>query len=300
MKKAEVLTKTKTNWRKAYISLADEGFQIFYNSPFFSSTFLGTSQRKGKLTEDLISLELHLDSSLSKESFYKTPIFSSKLGLVNIFTQGIQALINLEKRFGFIEIAPSSKEEFEFRFKVFLGYLLNIRLLESGGTLLHGFAALKENKGFLFLGPSGAGKTTLSSILEEIKDFHVFNDDRVAVRRNKGEVLIYDTPFWNKDWRKNGKAKLEAIFVLKKGNQTQIEKVSPAKVVKAVMEGMYTDAFSQILGNHLSFEFKRQRNHKLTERLFNVLTDVTQSVSCYELKFSLKKDEVRRCLESIS
>lgn len=295
MKKTDLLT--KTSWKKACIFLAEEGFQIFYNSPFFFPTLSKISEKGRKLTDNLISLELHLDPSLSSESFYRTQIFSSQLGLVSIFTQGMQAMINFKNRFGFIDTAPSSKEEFEFRFKVFLGYLLNIRLLESGGALLHGFGALKENKGFLFLGPSGAGKSTLSSILQEIEGFKVFNDDRVALRERSGEVLIYDTPFWNRDWERNGKAKLKAVFILRKGKQTRVRKVSPAEVVKTVMEGMYTDAFSQILGNHLSFELKRKRNHQLTERLFNVLTNVAQSVPCYELIFNLKKDEVKRCLE---
>jgi len=298
LRKADLLT--KTSWRKVYIFLADEGFQIFYNSPFFSSTLLKLSEENKKVVGNLISLELHLDSSLSSESFYQTQIFSSKVGLVSIFTQGMQAMINLKNRFGFIDVAPSSKEEFEFRFKVFLGYLLNVCLLEKEGLLLHGFGALREDKGFLFLGPSGAGKSTLSSILQEEGSFRVFNDDRVALRKKNGDVLIYDTPFWNKDWRRNGKAKLKALFVLRKENFTQIKKISPAKVVKVVMEGMYTDAFSQILGNHLCFESRRKRNHQLMERLFNVLTDVAQRVPCYELLFSLRKDEVRRCLESFS
>jgi len=298
LRRADLLT--KTNWRKAYTLLADERFQIFYNSPFFSSILLELSQKNRRTSGNFTSLELHLDPSLSSESFYRTQIFSSKVGLVSIFTQGMQAMINLKNRFGFIDIAPSSKEEFEFRFKVFLGYLLNVCLLEEEGLLLHGFGALRGDKGFLFLGPSGAGKSTLSSILQEEGSFTVFNDDRVALRRKNGDILIYDTPFWNRDWRRNGKAKLKALFILKKENFTQIRKISPAKVVKVVMEGMYTDAFSQILGNHLYFDPKRKRNHQLMERLFNVLTDVAQCVPCYELSFSLKKDEVRRCLESFS
>lgn len=291
---------TKASWKKVCIFLAEEGFQIFYNSSFFSPILSKISEKNRKLIDNLISLEIHLDSSLSAESFYRTQIFSSKVGLVSIFTQGMQAMINLKNRFGFIDVAPSSKEEFEFRFKVFLGYLLNICLLEKEGLLLHGFGALRGDKGFLFLGPSGAGKSTLSSILQEEGSFAVFNDDRVALRKKNGEVLIYDTPFWNKDWGRSGKAKLKSLFVLQKGNFTQVKKISPAKVVKVVMEGMYTDAFSQILGNHLHFEPKRKRNHQLTEKLFNVLTDIAQSVPCYELSFSLKKDEVRRCLESFS
>ena len=79
---------------------------------------------------------------------------------------------------------------FENYFRVVVAY----RLLELGGVLLHSSAAVFADKAHLFLGPSGAGKTTAARMSRD-RGLPVLSDDINALCPQGDEVVVEKLPF---------------------------------------------------------------------------------------------------------
>ena len=75
-------------------------------------------------------------------------------------------------------------------FRVLVAY----RLLELGGVLLHSSAAVAGGKAHLFLGPSGAGKTTAARKSRD-RGLEVLSDDINALCRDVEAVVVEKLPF---------------------------------------------------------------------------------------------------------
>jgi len=79
---------------------------------------------------------------------------------------------------------------FENYFRVVVAY----RLLELGGVLLHSSAAVAGGQAHLFLGPSGAGKTTAARISQS-RGLEVLSDDINALCPEGDAVVVEKLPF---------------------------------------------------------------------------------------------------------
>lgn len=66
-------------------------------------------------------------------------------------------------------------------------------------AVFHASVVSYRGRGYLFLGPSGTGKSTHSRLwLEHIKGAELVNDDNPVVRIEDGEVRVYGTPWSGK------------------------------------------------------------------------------------------------------
>jgi hypothetical protein len=108
-----------------------------------------------------------------------------------------------------------------------LDEVLIVNLMSRGrGMLVHAAAVEYHGQGWLFLGTSGAGKTTLSRLWQQEPDAKLLSDDRIIIR-NKGEhYYIYGTP-----WHGNAEiasplsTQLKAIFFLAHDNKNRLTPV---------------------------------------------------------------------------
>lgn len=100
-----------------------------------------------------------------------------------------------------------------------LELLFVLHLAEHGGLLLHGCGFSQGGCGFLFLGESGAGKSTIARLLAEERAGEIVSDDRVILRSDgRGGFLLYGTP-WHGEARfaTRGGVPLAAAFLLRHG-----------------------------------------------------------------------------------
>ncbi|MDH3522241.1 MAG: hypothetical protein OES32_01520 [Acidobacteriota bacterium] len=81
-------------------------------------------------------------------------------------------------------------EAFENCFRVLSAY----RLLELGGAILHSSCVVSEGVAWVFLGPSGAGKTTIAR-LALASGRAVLSDDINALRATDSAALVEKMPF---------------------------------------------------------------------------------------------------------
>jgi hypothetical protein len=97
-------------------------------------------------------------------------------------------------------------------------------LAQGRGVELHACGIVEgggEGQGYLFVGHSGAGKTTLAGLWPE--PAVVLSDDRIIVRFEEGRPWIYGTP-WHGEARLSspGRAPLTRIFLIEQSEQTAL------------------------------------------------------------------------------
>jgi hypothetical protein len=107
-----------------------------------------------------------------------------------------------------------------------LELLLIHYLAKERGVILHACGIVIENRGILFLGESGAGKSTIARMWAQENGVDIISDDRVIVRKQGGEFRVYGTP-WHGEaaFGAPREAKLERIFFLSHGIENSVKEV---------------------------------------------------------------------------
>lgn len=96
----------------------------------------------------------------------------------------------------YLEPAEEDSDGPSVRLHPFDELLLRGRLGELGGMLVHASGVAIGGRGYLFLGDSGAGKSTTASLLEEVLGPDcVYSDDRIVLRQVEGEWRMFGTPW---------------------------------------------------------------------------------------------------------
>lgn len=106
-----------------------------------------------------------------------------------------------------------------FQFQLILRNILQELLLRGNGFFLHSSAIKIENKVNLFLGMSGAGKSTIITLLRS--DYIAMGDDNVIIKKEEGDYYFYQTPFMEKEWwvvKNPNRNIIENIYFLRKAN----------------------------------------------------------------------------------
>jgi len=147
--------------------------------------------------------------------------------------------------------------------------ILFARLLaDRGGIILHGSGLVLKEKGYLFVGHSDAGKTTL------VKTFRhhakILNDDRMIVRKEEGRFYLYGTP-WHGELSlvAPDRVPLKAILFLNQAKENKVEKT----------EGL--DAFKRLYGCTI----KSLVTEKWAENALDICQTLSREVVCYHLYF---------------
>jgi hypothetical protein len=100
-------------------------------------------------------------------------------------------------------------------------------LIFSRGLVFHASGIDDGGCGVLFVGQSGAGKSTQAAVWSSVAGVIVMNDDRIAVRLEDARFFCYGMPWGGTlEIAKNHQAPLDAIMLLEKGNENSIRRLS--------------------------------------------------------------------------
>jgi hypothetical protein len=183
-----------------------------------------------------------------------------------------------------------------------LGYpldelLIMHRLTQEKAIELHGCGIVRaDGIGNLFVGHSGAGKSTTTRLWTECEDVEVLSDDRIIVRRDESRrgvgtsfateghtgMRMYGTP-WHGEamYASPGSAPLARIFVLGHGHGNVLTRLSPGQAVAE----LFARAF---------VPFHR---HEYVESALEFLQEVVQAVPVYRYAFEPDRRAVERILD---
>jgi hypothetical protein len=106
-------------------------------------------------------------------------------------------------------------------------------LARGRGVLVHACGIVDPaGQGHLFLGHSGAGKTTISHLWDRAPGVRVLSDDRIIVRGDGGGLRMYGTP-WHGEaaYAAAESAPLSRVYVLRHGSSNEMRPLGPAEAV---------------------------------------------------------------------
>ncbi len=151
---------------------------------------------------------------------------------------------------------------------------------------LHASVVVKDEKGYLFLGKSGTGKSTHSRMwLEAFEDAWLLNDDNPVVRIEDDGVWVYGSPWSGKTpCYKNARARVGAFVRLHQAPQNSITKARPSK------------AYVEIYGSCSGLKFTEAAR----DELYEVIRKVIEAVPVWELDCLPNHDAAYLCCESVS
>jgi hypothetical protein len=170
--------------------------------------------------------------------------------------------------------------------------LIMHRLTQERAIELHGSGIVRANGvGNLFVGHSGAGKSTTTRLWTSREEVEVLSDDRIIVRPDQprdghsdlsalGPMRMYGTP-WHGEamFASPNSAPLTRIFVLEHGHGNVITRLNP----------------SQAVGELFARAFVPFHRHEYVESALSFLEQLADSVPCY--RYSFEPDE--RAVEKI-
>ena len=141
--------------------------------------------------------------------------------------------------------------------------------------MLHACAAVLEGDGYLFLGVSGSGKSTIAAALPRE---YVFSDESTLCFKAHGIPFLGPTPFTQaKNIRMRSEpAPLRRVLFLEKDKRNFLEDVSPGA------------AMVRILHNHIHFFSLFRRQEAL--RVFRAVEGMARSAPASILHFTRSFD----------
>ena len=144
--------------------------------------------------------------------------------------------------------------------------IMHYLTVKSSAVMIHASCIFDGQKGRIFTGFSGAGKSTISKLWADAGNL-VINDDRLIIRKLNNGFYVYNTPMYYKDVPK--KTPLDAIFLISHSPENKIKKLHGALAVSKVLAFCIQNNFdSYFIQNNLNF-----------------IVEMSMQVSVFELGF---------------
>lgn len=180
---------------------------------------------------------------------------------------------------GRLYLLNQGPECFRPLYRLFWIYFAQV-LGERESCFVHSAALVKDKRGYLFLGDSGAGKSSLARVCQGAL---VLSDDSPILCKRNGNYLVFPSPYHQID-PFNGLnkevvglcARVESLYFLTKDNQLYLDRISREK------------AISMILNRSILFFPYLSSRAKST--LFDLVIDLCDNLPLYDLHFRLDRD----------
>jgi hypothetical protein len=137
----------------------------------------------------------------------------------------------------YVELTQEDMTTYPYPLTAPLDRVLFVNILTHGlGLMLHACGVALDGKGYVFAGPSDAGKTTLARLWDHFGNATVLGDECLILRRKNNQFWVYGTPWV-------GEAELfsplgvpvEQIFFIDHGQQNRVSPLSSALAVEKLL-----------------------------------------------------------------
>ena len=165
-----------------------------------------------------------------------------------------------------------------------LDEVIFVNLLSRGrGVDFHACGVSTGDKGIIFSGVSGAGKSTMANLWKK-RDVSILSDDRIVVRRIDGRLFMFGTP-WHGDARASlpEKAPLSAVYFLEK---SQENRSIPLNI---------TESAFRLMVRCFPTYYSRQG----MEYALSFITELVQETPCYALQFTPDQRAIDEVLNNV-
>ena len=115
--------------------------------------------------------------------------------------------------------------------------LYSIWLAQFGDLILHASGAIRDGRGYCFLGEAGAGKSTLARVLAQDPEATILGEDSLILRHLNGRFWIFGTPWHlDPDFCSPAGAPLEKLFFLDRSKPNGINLAPPIDGISQVLK----------------------------------------------------------------
>ena len=125
-------------------------------------------------------------------------------------------------------------------FMILLNHIFYANAIRQNIVQFHSSLVQWQNHGIMFVGPSGIGKTTQAELWERFQNAEIINGDLVFVQKKSDEFLGWGSPWHGSSpYCLNRNVHINAIIVLKQGNENKIRKLSGLEMVSEVGKNLF-------------------------------------------------------------
>jgi len=149
-----------------------------------------------------------------------------------------------------------------------------------GMIFLHSASVVMGDKVYLFIAPSGGGKTTISSLARE-NGLCVMSDEFCAIKRNRNRFYAGLFPWHVRSFGPDEEWEVGGVYFL---NKSDANRISPLSVIEAIRRAM--PQATSFFHNHIP------RNEKASyrESVFNFLSSMFENIDFKLLDFKKNPD----------
>jgi hypothetical protein len=171
--------------------------------------------------------------------------------------------------------------------------LITHRLTRENAIQLHGVGIVgPDGVNNLFVGHSGAGKSTTARLWTSLHDVKILSDDRIILRENPGrdlqprddcrQIFMYGTP-WHGEacFASPERAPLHRIFILEHGRGNVLTRLTKSRAV----------------GELFARAFVPFHRHEYIESALSFLEQLVESIPCYRYDFEPDARAVEKILQ---
>jgi len=164
-------------------------------------------------------------------------------------------------------------------------------LLRSNKFLVHCVAIVNEGKAYIFMGPSGVGKSTIAT--KAIKSgYKILSDDTVLVEvcNKTGKLFAQTTPYKSKSGiiGIDGRYEVKNFFILEQHKNNFLEEVKRIQFAKSLIERVFETQYI----SHV-FDFRSNGiGVKSSKRILDLVNYTSRNYRCFKLYNNIDFDLV--------
>jgi len=227
--------------------------------------FLSAESEADYVFDIFVSPDLSYHSPNPDESFFNRQEFTAEINF--IYGNGYAGYLHKKSKIGRVVVSSNLAETW---LEHFLRFAFSWLALENNCLFFHGAGIIKDHHGYVFFGPSKAGKTTVT----EFSSQHlIVGDDMILISRNEKKYLVHATPFnINLDDKKltNASESIEGFYRLRQDKENYAIEMKNSKAVAELLSCVPLSP-NNVQG-HLA--------------AFSLCAKLAQRVPCYDLHFT--------------
>jgi hypothetical protein len=160
--------------------------------------------------------------------------------------------------------------------------LITHRLALEGAVELHSCGIVVDGVANLFVGHSGAGKSTTSRLWASRPGVQILSDDRIILRKHGGEIFVYGTPWHGESaFALPARTSLTRILIIEHGHGNVLTRLSPADSVSELFARSFVPLY----------------RHEYVDSALEFLQKVAAAVPCYHYAFEPNESAVQAILK---
>jgi hypothetical protein len=123
-------------------------------------------------------------------------------------------------------------------------------MAQHEGMLLHSCGVVVDGRGYVFVGASGAGKSTMAGLWAEYDDVTVLGEECLILRRKGTDFWVYGTPWIGESWRCSPLgAPIAGIYFIRHARRNVVTPLPAERAMEQLLSRSYLTSYEPSSAN---------------------------------------------------